>query len=257
MQINTTATLLTALISAGFGFGLAFYLERILSRRMQKKSQRVLVSIAMLSFGYGLTALINEAVGFPLQGLQVRYDKLAIYLIVNILLIPIVLLVVAKLLGGKNQSFNIAPSSQSIAFTGSQFKYLLLLAGAISIAYFGYLSFDKNTSTAVYDLYERMDYRNCNSPFDEKPVSFKFVYKKETNEIFQTAVFYEDGLKKQQINTLDDCSILDVKNWTCGGKQEITYKTAKYTMVDGEFSYEDFRSSLKDDANCGVKIIKR
>jgi len=101
MQLNTTTALLTALISAVIGFGLAFYFEKKISAGMQKKSQRVLVYIAMASFGYGLTALLNEVIGFPLQGLHIRFDKLAGYLIVNIIFLPFVLIVIGKLLGAR------------------------------------------------------------------------------------------------------------------------------------------------------------
>ena len=81
MQFNITTALITALVSAVIGFGLAFYIQRILNRRMQKKSQRFLVYIAMISFGIGLTAFLNELIGFPLQGLQIRNDKLVGYVI--------------------------------------------------------------------------------------------------------------------------------------------------------------------------------
>ena len=101
MQLNTTTALATALISAVIGFGLAFYIERKLSGGLQNKSQKILTSIAMISFGYGLMATLNEVIGFPLQGLQIRYDKLVGYVIFNMLLIPIVLLVMAKLMGLK------------------------------------------------------------------------------------------------------------------------------------------------------------
>jgi hypothetical protein len=101
MQLNTTTALATALISAVIGFGLAFYIERKLSGGLQNKSQKILTSIAMISFGYGLMATLNEVIGFPLQGLQIRYDKLVGYVIFNILLIPIIFLVMAKLMGLK------------------------------------------------------------------------------------------------------------------------------------------------------------
>jgi hypothetical protein len=113
MQLNITAALITALISAVLGFGLAFYIQRILNSRMQKKSQRLLVYIAMISFGIGLTAFLNELIGFPLQGLQIRHEKLVGYVIFNMLLIPIILLVLAKLIGLKVKAGDIDLKTQN------------------------------------------------------------------------------------------------------------------------------------------------
>ena len=113
MQFNITTALITALVSAVIGFGLAFYIQRILNRRMQKKSQRFLVYIAMISFGIGLTAFLNELIGFPLQGLQIRNDKLVGYVIFNILLIPIILLAIAKLIGLKVKAGDVDLKNQN------------------------------------------------------------------------------------------------------------------------------------------------
>lgn len=190
MQLNTTIALTTALISAVIGFGLAFYIERKLSSRMQKKSQKILTYIAMTSFGYGLMATLNEVIGFPLQGLPIRYDKLAVYIFANMLFLPIVLLAIAKLIGMNNQTVNVDLSVQSNPVASNFLKYLLMLAGALSAAYFVYVALDGGTSpsAATYDFYMKEDYKNCNSAFKEKPsFSLKFLFKKETNEIFMTA----------------------------------------------------------------------
>lgn len=259
MQINTSAAILTALISSAIGFGLAFYLERKVTKRMESKSQRILTFIAMTSFGFGITASLNEMIGFPLQGLNVRYDKLAGYLIGNVIFLPIVLLAIAKLVGLKktiSNETNAAHNNNSNGMTGNFFKYLLMLAGAISIAYFGYSALQLNTSGAKFDLYSRVDYKNCNSAFTDTPITLKFNYKKETNEIFMTAEFVVDGIKKSQISTLDKCSILDSQNWSCGGEWNGSYRSTKITLVNGELSYDNGTPVLKDDANCPVKIIK-
>ncbi len=114
MQLNTTTALVTALLSAVIGFGLAFFIERKLSGGMQNKSQKILTSIAMISFGYGLMATLNELIGFPLQGLQIRYDKLVGFVFANILFLPIVLLVIAKLIGLNNKDAELETQSTPV-----------------------------------------------------------------------------------------------------------------------------------------------
>jgi hypothetical protein len=144
MQLNTTSALATAVISAIIGFGLAFYIERKLSGGMQKKSQKILTSIAMISFGYGLMATLNEVIGFPLQGLSIRYDKLAVFVVANMLFLPIIFLAIAKLIGLKNKTAIVNVQQRSNfneqASTGffSKFKnYLLLVIPAVVLgAYF-------------------------------------------------------------------------------------------------------------------------
>ena len=246
MQLDTTAALGSVAISAGIGFGLAFYIERKINSRMQRKSQKILVSIAMTSFGYGLTAFLNEVIGFPLQGLHIRYDKLAVYLGANILILPIVLLVIANSMGLKNKAVDVALNVQSNPVAVNSFKYVLMLAGVVSIAYFGYAAFEGSSSGATYDVYTRVDYKNCSSPFKEKPfLSMKFSFKKDTNEIFATYELDENGVKRQKIQKLKDCSVLDAKNWTCGSD----------SFFDGTYSYSYTGPVYLE--GCAPKVVKR
>jgi hypothetical protein len=257
MQFNTTAALVSALVSAIIGFGLAFYLERKLSNSMQKKSQKILTSLAMISFGYGLMATLNEVVGLPLQGIQTRHDKLVGYILANILFLPIVFLAVAKLIGLKNKVV-VDVATQSNQVERNFFKYFLVLTGVLSIAYFGYVKMEegKSSSNATYDFYDKVDFKNCNSPFESSPsFSLKFLFKKETNEIFMTVEFDEKGVKKQEIQKLDNCSVMDAKNWTCGGEWIGSYKQPKYMFIDGAFSYDIGISSV--GSNCDIKVVKR
>lgn len=144
MQLNTTAALATAILSAVIGFGLAFYLEKKISGGMQKKSQKILTSIAMISFGYGLMATLNEVIGFPLQGLSIRYDKLVVYVIANMLFLPIIFIAVAKLIGLKNKTVVVDVKQRSdfnekasTGYFSKSRKYLLLAIPVIvSGAYF-------------------------------------------------------------------------------------------------------------------------
>jgi hypothetical protein len=258
MQFNTTAALTTALISAVIGFGLAFFIERKLNSLMQKKSQKILTYIAMTSFGYGLMATLNELIGFPLQGLHIRYDKLAGYVFANMLFFPIVLLVIAKLISLKNQSVNADLSVNSNPVAANFFKYFLMLAGALSVAYFGYVAIDAGTSpsAATYDFYFKEDSKNCNSPFEEKAgMSLKFLFKKETNEIFMTSEINNNGTKKQQIQKLDSCSVLDSENWKCGGEWTGNYQSPTYMFINGDFAYD--KGFNRVDANCDLRFVKR
>lgn len=256
MQLNTTAALVTALISAVVGFGLAFYIERRISSAMFLKSQKILVSIAMTSFGFGLMATLNELVGFPLQGLQIRTDKLVLYAIANMLFLPIIFISIAKFIGARKKSFEIPTNTQNSEVKIDYFKYLLMFVGAVLVVYFGYAAFGASSSGSTYDVYGKIDSKNCNSPFADKPyVSLKFSFKKETNEVFITAVRLDEDEKTQRINKLENCSVLDGKNWTCGGEWTGSYKSPKYMFIDGELSYDEGFNTIT--ANCPRKFVKR
>jgi hypothetical protein len=264
MQIDTNAALITALISAVIGFGLAFYIERKLSGGMQKKSQKILTSIAMMSFGYGLMMTLNEVIGFPLQGLQIRYDKLAVSVGVNVLLLPIIFLFFVKLIAPKGNVINEIRERED-SNVSNPYRYALIIVSACFIAYFFYVSFGSQasvggasiggSSVATYDFYERVDGKNCYSSYGDKPdYSLRFAHKKETGEIFVTAEFDVDGVKKIDIQKMENCSVLDAKNWSCGGVWIGTMLSAKYVFVNGEFSYN---AGIMQSVNCMPKIVKR
>jgi hypothetical protein len=84
--------------------------------------------------------------------------------------------------------------------------------------------------------------------------SSKFLFKKETNEVFMTIEYDENGALKKQISKLENCSILDYKNWSCGGEVTGSYLSPKYMFVDGEFSFANGFSTYS--ANCSYKIVK-
>lgn len=138
------------------------------------------------------------------------------------------------------------------------FGELLLLA---AFATFAVVIFKKeehaplkrNSSDVTYDVYTKVDYKNCDSPFKENPLSLKFKYKKETNEIFMASEFINNGTKNQQLISLTNCSIFDENNWSCGGNWTYGFRNITYSLVNGELSYEG--GSLSP--NCPVKIVKR
>lgn len=256
MQLNTTGAFATALISAVIGFGLAFLIERKLKSQMQSKSQKILLFIAMTSFGYGTMASLNELIGFPFLGLQIRYDKLIGHVLANVLFLPIILLSIAKFIGLKNKAVGVGLVTPPSEVSGSTFKYILLIVATISISYFGYAAIKGDDLDATYDFYTKVDYKDCNSPFKSKPnFSLKFAFKKDTNEIFMTFELDEDGVKKRELLKLDNCSILDSKNWTCGGDITGGYQSPRYKFIDGVFGYDRGISTF--GANCELKFIKR
>jgi hypothetical protein len=256
MQLNTTGAFATALISAVIGFGLAFLIERKIKSQMQSKSQKVLLFVAMTSFGYGIMASLNELIGFPILGLQIRYEKLIGHVLANVLCLPIILLSIAKFIGQKNKAVGVDLVAPPSPASKNSFKYILLIAATISVSYFGYAVIKGDNLDATYDFYTKVDYKDCNSPFKSKPnFSLKFAFKKDTNDIFMTFELDEDGVKKQELLKLDNCSILDSKNWTCGGDITGGYQSPRYKFIDGIFGYDKGISTF--GANCEVKFTKR
>ena len=91
MEFNTFDAFATATASSIFGFGLAFFLFEKIKSKIHSKAQRVLLTIAAVSFGFGLMSILNEVIGFAFLGLSIRYSKVYEYLIFNVLLLPTIL----------------------------------------------------------------------------------------------------------------------------------------------------------------------
>ena len=258
MQLDTTSALLTALISSVIGFGFAFYLERKIRSRVQTKLQRILVYVAMVSLGFGLTAVLNELFGFPLQGLRIRYERVISYFVANILFVPALLLVIVWAIKPKSLSQQINEKPQSLVVRKNLFFVFLSGAlAALAILYIGFRAANAPMSDTTYDFYFASNPNDCNSSFDSKPnMSVRFLYKKESNEVFMLYESAGVGDKKQGIEKLDNCSIIDEKNWSCGGDVLVGgYVTGKYTLVNGVFSYgEGYFGRTK---TCPIRIVKR
>lgn len=257
-ELNTTAALSTAALSSAVGFGLAFYIAAKINKGMLSKSQKALVYVAMTSFGLGLTGVLNEFVGFPLQGLRVRGDKVAQH-ILGIFVLPAIFLGLAYVLERRmRQSEKGRSNSQAVNDQHSNKRLSknlkLNTGGAILAGLLLYLGIELTKSNATYDFYERVDKNDCTSTFFTlKPaVSFSFSLKKETSDIFMTAEYETNGMKKHEIRKLDNCTVLDSKNWTCGGEWIKSHRLPQYSMVRGELSFSDF-------TNCtyNYKIVKR
>jgi len=103
-------------------------------------------------------------------------------------------------------------------------------------------------STQNFDFYFREESFDCGLPYKAEPLRAQYQYKKATNEIF--AIYHVRDEKT--IVKLEDCTILDAENWTCGGKFIGDYRDAKTSLVNGELSYSG--GSL---SKCPPKIVKR
>ena len=70
------------------GFGIAFYIERKLTKSLRTKAQKIWLMIAATSFAIGLTGIANELVVMPYSGLSTHYEKVFSYALANIFAIP-------------------------------------------------------------------------------------------------------------------------------------------------------------------------
>jgi hypothetical protein len=114
MQLNSILILLVSIFGAGIGIGLAYYIGGKINKNMRTKSQRVLVFIAMASFGLGTSGFLIELLTPLTIGIKFRYDKLAGYLIANIIFLPALLIFIAKLLNLRKQTSQSTPTPTSI-----------------------------------------------------------------------------------------------------------------------------------------------
>lgn len=260
MQISTGAAFAASAISAAIGFGVAFLLERTLNRGTQSKPRRWLVTAAMISLGLGLTSILNELLGLALLELPIRTDKIVMPLIANVLLVPAVLFGISRLVGGKNvtaaQGSIAAPNASS-----SKAAPALILVAAAAVLYMAYHFFGSLSSDSVYEVYFVEDPKNCNSFPSHPSATLKPLYKQDTNEVIATFEFLKDGIKNSGLQKLSDCTILDAKNWSCGGTvQGLGYSWAfyspKYSMVNGVFAIENSRG-IADPPACPTKVVKR
>ncbi len=254
MQLDVGSALFWSFVSATIGFGIAFLLERKLRKPEHKKSQRILIYVAMVSLGFGLMGLINELVAFPVQGLRIRPDKVASYLIANILVFPVIFLAIAKLAGRGTEERELT-GNQRIRLNGP-IKTSLAIILCLSIAYYGYNLLNGDISKSSYDLYGNIDPKNCNSPYEKEPfVSLQYAFKGETNEIFVKVEMRSDGKIDKDISKLDNCTVMNERNWSCGGQHSAGNRSPKHTFVDGVFSYDD--GYVSGFSNCPSKVVKR
>ncbi len=69
---------------------------------VSSKAKNTLRNLALLSAGFGLSMSLNELIGFPLQGLSVRVDKVGGYIVFNIIVLPLLFLIVRAFIKGSS-----------------------------------------------------------------------------------------------------------------------------------------------------------
>jgi hypothetical protein len=77
--------------SAVVGFGIAFFIERKVTKTLQTKAQKVWLSIAGTLIGLGLMGLLNEFIVIPYSGLTTNFQNVFKYTFFNILVFPVLI----------------------------------------------------------------------------------------------------------------------------------------------------------------------
>jgi len=139
--------------------------------------------------------------------------------------------VVKKILLRKAESKIPIPSSVITKKSPSNFKVtaLALLPVIATAIYFAYPSIAPKLSSNLLIKYTCDDYHLL----DEYSVNV------ERNEVVQIRRAYDEKNVQifSDITKLNDCVIVNSKNWTCGGKFNYGGTDAKTTSVDGIYSY--------------------
>ena len=77
-----------SITSAVIGFGIAFFIERKITKTLQTKAQRVWLSVAGTVIGLGLMGILNEFIVIPYSGLTTNFQNVFKYTFFNILVFP-------------------------------------------------------------------------------------------------------------------------------------------------------------------------
>lgn len=218
MEINTTTAFASAAISAIFGFGIAYTFSKVIFKNQSSKFQRAISGIGSISLGYGLMGIANEIIGFPLQGLATRVDKIVNYSIINILFIPAICWIIYLILNRKNGA-NAAQANNQITLSTSPYKSskIIIIIGAISII--GWITLyitknpnihsDKNNFSAKNTTEEKVqstatneNNRICQFLWNESTGTFTSLSDdiKDMNNFTNTVIFKSS--KTEYINSL-------------------------------------------------------
>lgn len=287
-ELNTTAALSTAALSSAVGFGLAFYIAAKINKGMLSKSQKVWVYVAMTSFGLGLTGVLNEFIGFPLQGLSIRGDKVVQYIFGNILILPPIFLGIAYLLRSRSRKISAhsevateqqstqqsqTPTRSTTATPTLKKKTIGIAIGtlvAIGIVVkilevntppvFEARRFEKETDSAGNEI--------CKNSL-EKDYAWLVSFKIKPNTTEVLLIRKDENNDKRNI-LLENCRIFDQKNWKCGGDSKpygnrLIRVDSTYELVDGnrlEYTPREMRDSrtferiLSGRQDCGMELKK-
>jgi hypothetical protein len=90
MELNAGSAFGAAALAVVFGFGAAFWIGSRAFKIRESMGQRTCAWIFTISLAIGLTGLINEYVGMPMQGLRTDYSKVVSYVFINSVLIPLI-----------------------------------------------------------------------------------------------------------------------------------------------------------------------
>ena len=247
--------------------------DRYYAKKQNSRHARIKYSvgvIAVLAMWAGLSLVFGEILLNVFLGYKINSQRM-MQGVVNIVFVPIILALVSFLLTlffkeksssvveGGNQSEMTVKSGSVAATSKRSFAKIGLLITVVLLVLIGYYSINNlqySSSRNIYDFYSHVKWDDCESPFKSEPyVSFQFQYKKETNEIFATSERYSDGKTTKEVQSLSSCSIVDSKNWTCGGNWEGIVQKSKFSMVNGEFFYErGFNPVIK---TCTPRVVKR
>ncbi len=103
MEINTGSAFASAAIAAAIGFGTTFYVASKVNKSFTRKWSRTLNHMAAASAGYGLTAVINEILGWLFISLPIRQSHIAVIAIANIVTVPGILMLIARLIQSRSK----------------------------------------------------------------------------------------------------------------------------------------------------------
>ena len=232
MEFNTFDAFATATASSIFGFGLAFFLFEKIKSKIHTKAQRVLLTIAAVSFGFGLMSILNEVIGFAFLGLSIRYGKVYEYLIFNVLLLPTILGAVVWLLQPKRSAVEqiivvkdsenvvIKPSDSASRFNSKPLIVvgLILLAVIASVQLVPFFSsFQKSK---IFDL------NDCQTCYKDGSCKNLNLYKGFKFEEADVVMFMSMEGKEQLFSVMNSgdfkCKIVREKNFafTCNKYEE-------------------------------------
>ncbi len=227
MELNTFDAFATATASSICGFGLAFFLFEKIKSKIHTKAQRVLLTIAAVSFGFGLMSILNEVIGFAFLGLSIRYGKVYEFLIFNVFLLPTILGAVVWLLQPKrsaveqtivvkdSENLVIKPSDSSSSFNSKP----LIVVGLILLAVIATVQlvplFSSVQKSKIFDL------NDCQTCYKDGSCKNLNLYKGFKVEEADVVMFMSIDGKEQLFSVMNSgdfkCKIVKEKNFafTC------------------------------------------
>ncbi len=133
-------------------------------------------------------------------------------------------------------------------------KFFLFLGVALGVVVS--VTYERWWKDTIFDFYFHDRLTDCDSPYQQNPVSIRFLVKNETGEVFRISEVATDQGMYRDLIKLDNCFVIDSKNWTCGGNYDAPVVSDKHSMVKGDLTYTPlFR--LGGSGVCQPKIIKR